>query len=360
MKFFLFPLSFLYGLIVSIRNKLFDFKFIHSEDFNIPIISIGNITIGGTGKTPHIEYLASLLKQEFNIATLSRGYKRKTKGFYLAKHNSSVKEIGDEPKQIKHKFPNIEVAVDANRVRGIKILLSENIKTDIKVILLDDAYQHRYVASGLSILLIDYNRPITKDYLLPVGRLRESAHEMRRANIILITKSPENLKPIERRIIVKELKPFPYQTLFFTYFEYGDFYHLFNNKIISNNDFQKTPQNIVLLTGIAQTKILEEYLTKTHKIIEHLKYKDHHNYSEKNVQEIISCYNKHQNQNTIIITTEKDAMRLMESDNPEFQKLPIFYITLEVKFLNEDQENFNKLITNYIVNNKKTKVINSI
>ncbi|MGM0504272.1 MAG: tetraacyldisaccharide 4'-kinase, partial [Bacteroidota bacterium] len=202
----LLPLSLLYGLIIYLRNRFYDYGFFKSTSFTIPIISIGNITVGGTGKTPHVEYLADLLKSEFSVATLSRGYKRKTKGFILAGDQSTAKEIGDEPRQIKQKFPNIEVAVDSKRVRGIQKLIDSN--KDLDVVLLDDAFQHRKVQTNLSILLVDYNRPIDKDFMLPLGNLREQAFEKKRASIIIITKAPKDIKPIERRVLFNELHPY--------------------------------------------------------------------------------------------------------------------------------------------------------
>ena len=215
----LYPFSLVYGLIVWLRNTLFDLQIIRSAEFPIPVISVGNITVGGTGKTPHTEYLVDLLKEEFRVATLSRGYRRKTRSFILAGADPDVWEIGDEPVQIKNKYPETEVAVDRKRVNGIRQLLKRI--PDLDVILLDDGYQHRYVKPGLSILLIDFNRPIWSDHLLPAGRLREPAYEKRRANIILITKCPDRLKPIERRIIVKDLKLYPFQHLYFTKLTYG-------------------------------------------------------------------------------------------------------------------------------------------
>jgi len=207
----LYPFSLVYGMIVWIRNTLFDYQVIRSTEFPIPIISVGNITVGGTGKTPHIEYLVKILKEEFEVATLSRGYKRKTRNFILAGPDPDVRDIGDEPVQIKHKYPDVHVAVDRKRVNGIRELMKRIPQLD--VILLDDAYQHRSVKPGLSILLIDFNRPTWEDHLLPAGRLREQTYEKRRANIILITKCPDRLKPIERRIIVKDLRLFPFQQI---------------------------------------------------------------------------------------------------------------------------------------------------
>ena len=208
-----YPLSLIYGIVVWIRNVMFDINILKSKEFTIPVISVGNITVGGTGKTPHVEYLIRLLKDEFKIATLSRGYKRKSFGFVLANESSTVIEIGDEPRQIKQKFPEIAVAVDSNRVKGInKLLQSEK---NLNAIILDDAFQHRYVSPGLSILLVDYNNPLKDDYLLPFGRLREQAGERQRADIIIVTKCPSKIKPIDQRLLEKDLKMFAYQKLFF-------------------------------------------------------------------------------------------------------------------------------------------------
>ncbi len=220
LSFLLYPFSLLYGLVTFIRNLLYDYNIIKSFEFPIPIISVGNITVGGTGKTPHVEYLVKLLKDEFNVAVLSRGYKRRTRHFILAGTDSGVEDIGDEPVQIKQKFPDVHVAVDRKRVNGVQQLMTKI--PDLDVILLDDAYQHRRIKPGLSILLIDFNRPISKDRLLPVGRLREKAYEKRRANIILITKCPDRMKPIERRLIVKESSLYAFQHLYFTRLEYRE------------------------------------------------------------------------------------------------------------------------------------------
>ena len=207
-----FPLSMLYGMAVGIRNRLFDCRILKPVEFDVPVISVGNITVGGTGKTPHTEYLISLLRKDFRIAVLSRGYKRKSREFILATKKSMVYDIGDEPKQIKHKFPDIKVAVDRKRVNGISQLLKKD--NNIDAILLDDAYQHRYVKPGLSILLIDYTQPIFRDFLLPFGNLRERKHETRRADIIIITKTPKKIKPIEKKIFIKDLNVLPYQFLY--------------------------------------------------------------------------------------------------------------------------------------------------
>ena len=225
---FLYPFSLIYGLITGIRNFLYNTDILTSFEFNLPVICVGNITVGGTGKTPHTEYLIRLLRENFRVATLSRGYKRKTRGFQIATSSSLVSDIGDEPLQMYRKFPDITVAVDRNRVHGVNTILKERPETE--VIILDDGFQHRKIKPGFSILLSDFDRLMVRDNLLPYGNLRESLDNIRRADIILITKSPENISPIQRRIIVKEINKAPYQNLFFTSLKYNDPVPLFENK----------------------------------------------------------------------------------------------------------------------------------
>jgi len=349
----LFPISLIYGLIVYIRNRFYDNQIIFkTNEFKIPIIAIGNITVGGTGKTPHTEYLIDLLKEQFNVATLSRGYKRKSKGFVLATTNSTTFEIGDEPRQIKQKFPETMVAVDRNRADGINKLLTENPNLD--VILLDDAFQHRQVKANLSILLIDYSKPISRDYLLPFGNLREQASEMRRANIIIITKTPITLKPIDRRIISTELKAFPYQDVYFSTFNYGNLAPVFNKEqkaisIKELKDFQ-----VLLVTGIANPKPLLDYLISQN--IEQVKtteFPDHHQYSQSDIIAIENKFNELDTPKKIIITTEKDAMRLQIFINiADNLKEKWFYLPIKVVFQNEQTDRFNKQIIEYVRKNK--------
>jgi len=308
----LYPFSLLYGLVVYIRNFLFDYQIIESKEFYIPIISIGNITVGGTGKTPHVEHIIRLLKNEFQVATLSRGYKRKTRHFILASENSTAMEIGDEPRQIKQKFPEIQVAVDRKRVHGINELM-KNIP-ELEVIILDDAFQHRYVKAGLSILLIDYNRPLSEDYLLPSGRLREQSFEKRRANIILITKCPDRLKPIERRIVVKDLKIYPFQHLYFTKIKDNDPQLVF--RISSNpctrEEIKKMKPQILMVAGIANPRSFKKFIRNYSTNIKELVYPDHYEYKPKDINNIISAFQALEGIEKIIFTTEKDAMRLQK------------------------------------------------
>ncbi len=350
--FFLKILSLLYGLVVNIRNELFDLKILPSLQFDLPVISVGNITVGGTGKTPHTEYIVSLLKSSFKIATLSRGYKRKTRGFLLVDTNSTVAQVGDEPLQIKRKFNDCIVVVDSKRVRGIENLLKSPEAPE--VIILDDAFQHRYVKPGLNILLTDYNRLITRDSLLPYGRLREPAFNRDRANIIIVTKCPAHIKPIDERIISTELFIRPYQQLYFTKLEYDDARPVFPEEAIKLRDNLLNGLSILLFTGIANPHPLKEYLThKTHNLLE-LRYPDHHNYSLKDLQEIVNNFVSLPEGERIILTSEKDMIRIREVENiPEMIREHLFYIPLTIRFLNEAGKDFDRKILNYVKDNKR-------
>jgi tetraacyldisaccharide 4'-kinase len=363
LKVLLLPFSLLYGLIVAMRNMLFDINILTSTEFKIPIISVGNITVGGTGKTPHIEYLITLLKDDYKLATLSRGYKRKSKGFILSDENSTANLIGDEPMQIKRKFPDILVSVDSKRVNGVKNLLKSEHGNDLSAILLDDAYQHRYIKPGLSILLIDYNRPITRDFIMPYGRLRESAEERSRANVIIVSKTPANMTPIERRIIVKELKILPYQTLYFTCLDYGNLQPVFSKDAvkIGDEDWNKESFSILLVTGIANPKPLREYLDGFSNTIEELHFPDHHAFNQKDIQTIEKKFNELPGDNKIIITTEKDATRIFDMEiKQESIKKHLFFVPLCIKFLNEDKSKFDNQILNYVKKNKRSSNLHNI
>jgi tetraacyldisaccharide 4'-kinase len=357
-RYFLAPLAIPYGLVAEIRNKLFDLNILPSKEFNLPVISIGNITAGGTGKTPHIEYIIALLKDEFNIATLSRGYKRKTKQFQYATLESTYKDIGDEPRQIKQKFRNIIVAVDNSRVHGI-----EKLTTDfkyLKVILLDDAFQHRYVKPGLSILLIDFNRPLSKDHLLPFGMLRENPHEKRRAHIIIVTKCPPELKPIDRRLVVKDLSLFPYQNLFFTTVKYGDLYPVFGDikNLLSKEICKKEKYGILMVTGIANGRLFKKHLRGISPKIRELNFPDHYQYNYNDIQTIAEKFGQIENDKKIIITTEKDAMRFQYLTGiVEEIRNYLYYIPISVDFLFNDTENFDNQIIGYVKKNKRDSIL---
>ncbi|MBI4649152.1 MAG: tetraacyldisaccharide 4'-kinase [Bacteroidia bacterium] len=351
MRWFLLPVSWLYGFATGLRNFLYDFKVLHSIEFNIPVISIGNITVGGTGKTPHVEYLADLFKRRFKVAVLSRGYKRKSRGFRFVTTDSSCIEAGDEPKQIKQKLPEIIVAVDRNRVNGINKLINNNSGDSPDIIVLDDAFQHRRVKPAVNILLIDFNRPLADRFLLPVGTLRESVHNRSRANIIIISKAPEKLKPIEQRIILNQIAPFPYQPLFFSTIVYGEPLPVFPGNVpeISTELIRKNNTSVLVITGIAHPAPFIEYLKSISAQIEHIKFRDHYKYKKSDITDIEKKYNSLEEKNKLIITTEKDAVRLQENIYLSQEiKMNLFYIPIKVKFLSDNNKSFDKQIIDYV------------
>lgn len=354
-KLFLYPISAIYGLIISIRNFLYDYKIFQSTEFEIPVISIGNITVGGTGKTPHTEYLVELLRKQFQVTTISRGYKRKTKGYQEVEVNSMASAIGDEPLQIKSKFPDIQVIVDEKRVHAIEIIQKQESEKLPDIILLDDAFQHRSVSAGINILLIDFNRPIDKDQLMPVGRLRESKWQMRRANVIIYTKCPQEISPITRRIIMKDVNLRPYQNLFFTTMVYQQLTPVFPDEAIATPKLASDKFSVLLVTGIANPEHLQKYLSNFSENITSLKFADHHNFNSANIHQIEQKFAGIEAENKIIITTEKDSMRLKDMDISPSLKANLFYIPLKIKFLDSEGKNFDEKIVTYVRENKSNR-----
>lgn len=351
---FLRPLSWLYGMVVAIRNMMFDCGILHSESFDVPIISVGNITVGGTGKTPHSEYLVKLLQDQFQIAILSRGYKRKSRGFVLATPDTTMPEIGDEPFQMKQKFPGIHLAVDKNRRRGIHRLVDdEGIQPATDIVILDDAYQHRYVTPGISILLMDYHRLICFDALLPAGRLREHQCNKRRADIVIVTKCPETITPMERRGIERTLELYPWQGLFFSTFKYGQLYNVFAPTLpkIALEQLKEKQYAVLLLTGIGSPEQME-YDLKQYTEFKSLKFSDHHNYRAKDIRQIESAFAELKGENRLIITTEKDATRLLQCNFSEEVRASLYALPLEVVIMN-DEKYFNDLIIGYVRKNSR-------
>ncbi len=360
LRIILFPFSLLYGCIMWLRNKLYDFKILPSTSFDIPTVIVGNLSVGGTGKTPHIEYLIRLLKQEFYIATLSRGYGRKTSGFVLAHTQSTSAEIGDEPLQFKKKFSGLRVAVDEERVRGVSNLLKEF--PSLQCVLLDDAFQHRQIKAGFSIVLTEFSHLYSSDYIIPSGALREFKSGAARADVIVVTKCPEILLPIERKRLLNEIKPLPHQKVYFSYITYGEFIPVnFEGKNPFAKEFYfERNYSIALVTGIANTKSLEYYLKNKVKNIIPIKFADHHNFKKADVESIKKIFNNIAAQNKIILTTEKDAMRLKTSEFSDVLKdIPLFYIPIEIAFHDNDSELFNEQILNYVRKNQKHSSIHS-
>ncbi len=351
MRLILYPFSYLYKLIIGIRNLCFDYGILKSKRFSEPVISVGNITVGGTGKTPHVEYLIRLLSDKYKVSVLSRGYKRKTRGSVLATDNPTSKDIGDELVQIKRKFPKIDVLADAKRVRGVERLLQRK----NQVVILDDAYQHRYIKPGLSILLIDFNRQINDDLLLPVGNLREPKKSRDRADIIIFTKTPANIQPIEKRLAIEHLQAFPFQQIYFSTISYGKLINVFSDSQNVSENFLKTPElyTIILVTGIANTKTIKEYLKKYTIDIKHIEFADHVSYSKHKIKQIYREFEDIKNEKKIIITTEKDAVKFREIKNID-KKIGnnMFYLPIEIKIL-ENNSKFNKNILKYVENNTR-------
>jgi tetraacyldisaccharide 4'-kinase len=351
----LYPVSVIYGLITSIRNFLYNTGILPSVEFRIPVICVGNITVGGTGKTPHTEYLSDLLRKQFKVAVLSRGYKRSSKGFRIVTQNSPVSETGDEPLQISRKYPDVFVAVDRNRVNGVRKIME--IQPDTEVIILDDGFQHRRITAGFSILLSDFGRLIIRDHMLPYGKLRESISNMRRADIILITKSPADISPIQRRIIVKEIDKAPYQNLYFTSIKYNPPVPLFKRNN-SSAPVSYLPNfygaGVVLVTGIANPQPLKDYIETTAGEMVHLHYPDHYKFTEKDLEAICKAYDHLKSRIRYVLTTEKDSVRLKEFTNiAEHVKSAIYYIPVGIYFLNDDSNEFDNLIIEYVRKNKR-------
>lgn len=354
----LLPFSWLYGLGVWIRNRLYDLDLLKSTGFRVPLISVVNITVGGTGKTPHVEYLAGLLKEEFRVATLSRGYKRKTRDFRLATESSGAWEIGDEPLQIKHRFPEITVAVDRRRVHGVETLLKQD--PPVEVILLDDAYQHRSIQPGFSILLMDYHRPIHRDRLLPAGRLREPASNSHRAHIILVTRSPEHTKPIELREYFKQFRLSMGQHLYFTSMRYGDLAPVYpGTEKKEASWFRERTAGVLIVAGIAQPRSMREYAQSISTRVRELFFPDHHAYTASDLQLISATFGelKKDKGEVLVLTTEKDAMRLREQDPGQELKEAFHAIRIHVHFLNDDKEEFDRQILDYVHSNKRSSVL---
>ena len=348
---FLKLLSVVYGIVTGLRNELFNLHLLSSQEFDLPVISIGNITVGGTGKTPHTEYIAELLKSTIKVAVLSRGYKRKTRGFFIVEPTSKVRQVGDEPLQIKLKFNDITVAVDANRVRGIKRLLALPEKPG--VILLDDAFQHQYVTPAVNILLTDYNRLITKDSLLPLGRLRESASNKSRATIIIVTKCPAEIKPIDERIITKELEIRPYQNLYFSRINYGPLLPVFSADVIAPIVEMEEGLSVLMITGIANPASLREYIKLGSHDIHEMNFPDHHQFSSKDLDRMNAKFNTLSSTRKIIITTEKDMVRFRDLPAiPEIIRQNLYYIPLKISFLNNAGKEFDRKIFSYVKENK--------
>ena len=342
------PLAILYGMGVSFRNALYDHKLVKGTSFSIPIISVGNLTVGGSGKTPHIEYLVRILQPYIDVSVLSRGYKRKSFGYKNVMTDDLVENVGDEPLQIKQKYPNVPVAVAENRSLAIPQLLYHS--PDVKLVLLDDGYQHRAVNAGMHILLTEYSDPFFSDYLLPIGRLREWRHGYQRADIILVTKTHSGITENEKKSFISKINPLAHQRVFFTRFEYGLPYKLFDpTKSIALDQ----TMDVVVLSGIAKPEYLVQYLKSKVRKIHLLDFPDHHYFSNFDIAQLYKLFQQVENPNKIILTTEKDALRLkIHEKYLEENGAKIYVIPIEVAFLFGGEKLFESSIRDYLLSFK--------
>jgi tetraacyldisaccharide 4'-kinase len=337
----LLPFALVYWLIIWVRNKFYDKKIFPSTSFALPVICVGNLSVGGTGKSPMVEYLIRLLKDQFRVATLSRGYKRRTKGYALADTQSTALDIGDEPMQFHLKFPDVPIAVGEERLVAIPQLLHD--KPDTQAIILDDAFQHRAVTAGLNILLTSHTNPFTRDFYLPTGDLRDLRSSNRRASIIIVTKCPPALTVSEKNEFIKELDPLDSQSVFFTAIEYGNPYH-----IITKQESQISHSSEVLLvTGIANPDPLKAYVEENSREYHMIEYPDHHIFTIDDLKDIRVKFRKMESTEKLILTTEKDAVRLVKF-RTELSDLPIYVIPVRHHFLFSEANQFNQLVINFI------------
>ncbi len=349
-RFLLLPFALLYAGIIWLRNRFYDRKIFNSVSFNIPIICVGNLSVGGTGKSPMIEYVIRLLKDEYQLAVVSRGYKRKTKGYALANENATALEIGDEPMQFYSKFPSVAVAVGEKRVEAIPQLLQDRPET--QVILLDDGFQHRAIKPGFSILLTDVNNLYTNDFYLPTGDLRDEVRSSHRADIIVATKCKPTFNEEQRKKITEDLHPLPHQQLFFSTIEYGTPQHILNQE----QTFHLHKElEVLLVTGIANIEPLKRYILDNTYTYERLSFGDHHIFTIDDLHEIKKRFSKIGSNQKIIITTEKDAVRLMKFQT-ELQDLPLFVLPIQHKILFQEETKFRDAISTFIKTFQLNKV----
>lgn len=344
LRLLLFPISVLYGAVMAVRNVLFTKGILKSESYDLPVLAIGNITVGGTGKTPHTEYIIRLLKEDHKLAILSRGYGRSTKGFVEVKEDSTPEQCGDEPCQMKQKFPEQLVVVNENRREGISEILDRG---DSDVVLLDDAYQHRWVKPGFSIVLVDYNRPIFSDFIMPTGRLREFPSGTKRADIVIVSKCPAGTTEQDKAHFIHKLRIKETQSIFFSSFSYGEAKAVFSSK----SSLELGNAEVLLLTGIANPRPLQDYLERKGASVHSQAFPDHYQFTDKDMNKVLGHYEKLDAVSRCIITTEKDAVRLKSGMSiPETIKDSLFYLPIEVEIL-DNKEEFNQIVKDYVEKN---------
>lgn len=326
LKLLLSPFALVYGIIATVRNKLFDSGVFKSKIYDVPVVSVGNITVGGTGKTPHVEYLVRLLSDKCRLAVVSRGYGRSTTGYAEVTTDAEAQSIGDEPLQIKRKFPNVTVAVDEVRTHAIDKLLCDN---RANVFILDDAFQHRHVKAGLNIVLVDYNRPTFSDTMLPAGRLREPSRNIDRADIVLVTKCPKSLSEQNRMEFVSKLRLTKGQSVCFSAFVYANLVSMFGHSPVENLN----GVDILVVTGISQPERMYQYLQNMGAMVHKLRFPDHHQFTSDDMQKIKTAYISLKNDNAIVVLTEKDVARLTSQMKNQLKNLPMYCLPIAVEFL---------------------------
>lgn len=346
LRYLLFPFALLYEAIMRLRNRLYDRGVFKSVEFDFPIIAIGNLSVGGTGKTPHIEYLIKLLSPHFNIATLSRGYRRKTQGFRIAAPEDTAETVGDEPMLLKLKYPQLTVAVGEERALAIPQILHH--VPNLQAVLMDDAMQHRAIEPGLMIMLTEYDHLFTRDFVLPMGTLREPRKAYKRAQFIVVTKCPPNLSEAERTAIKAEINPMPGQVVFFSYLKYDIPYKL------ANNPDRLAPDNtmdVLLVCGIANPEPLQQHLSGLYRNVYLRDFPDHHNFTQDDMESVTRALQSIEHSNKVIVTTEKDAARFYRQKNWILvSKLPIFVQPVSVAFFPESKQLFDGEILKYMSN----------
>lgn len=337
----LFPVAVLYGMVVKLRNYLYDKEIIKSTEFNFPVIVVGNLSVGGTGKSPMVEYLLQLLTSRFKVASLSRGYKRKTRGYILAGENTTAIDLGDEPMQFHLKFPQVAVAVGEERAIAIPQILFD--RPDTEVIIMDDAFQHRAVKAGFNILLTDFNNLFYKDYFLPTGNLRDARSRYKQADLIVVTKCSETITQEDKTKITERINPQPAQKVFFTGIKYGTPYHIITKeKIKVDNE-----TDVLLACGIANPQTLKHYLLSRSATVDTIYYRDHYIFSIDDLKHIIARFNKIASQHKIIIVTEKDAVRLVKFD-AMLKDVPLYVLPIETSFLFNEAAQFDNEVEKFI------------
>lgn len=346
----LLPFCLLYGLGTWVRNKLFDWGILPSRNFSVPVISLGNLSTGGTGKTPHVEYLVNFLKENYKVAVLSRGYKRKTRGFLFVSPPHRASEVGDEPLQICRKYPEIVVAVHERRRKGIERILQMH--PEINLIILDDAFQHRYVKPGLNLLLTEYYKPFFNNYIMPCGNLREPKSGVKRAHALIVSKTPTVFSPLDRKYFLNNLEKYKLDHVFFSTIEYGDWIPLVSDCIARKENFK----TIFLYSGIANTSAIEEHLKRNCQDLIVKRFPDHYQFSLKDLKVLRKEFRDTFGSSKAIVVTEKDAMRLKEPELlRELKGLPVYYIPIKVVFHNQDKRGFENLIKGFLSANNLFK-----